>query len=79
MTLLLLLINMGTTCFITLMKTALVRISFVLKLEYLNIPFSIDDLKLTLDIVLLTVAIFLRHEVMNIYSVLILLDCCIIY
>ena len=74
MTLLLLLINMGTTCFITLMKTALVRISFVLKLEYLNIPSSIDNLKFTLGIIL-TAAIFERREVMNIRGQYIYLSC----
>ena len=70
-TLLLILISMGAVYFITLMIIALVRISFVLKLEYLNIPFSTDDLKFTLDMILLTVAIFERPVVMNIPSIFI--------
>ena len=76
---LLLLIKIGNVYFIILIIIALVSISLVLALEYLKTSFSTDNRKLTLDIILFTVALLERPEAINIPSTFILDDCLIIY
>ena len=71
-------INNGDAYLITLMIKELVNINFALNLQYLNMLLSIDNLKFTLLMILLTVLLLERHAVIYTPSTFILLTCSIL-